>query len=171
MLEGYFFIALRSIAVYIFIVAAIRLFGKKEFAQLTITDLVFILLISNSVQNAMVGEDSSLQGGIVSALALFLLNFLIKKITYKYPTIDKLFDGEPITLVYNGKLMIDGLKKSEISIDELMVAIREHGVETIAEVDLAVFEVDGSISVLSENFKKTSKRRRKGHKILGKNQS
>ena len=75
MVEGYFFIALRSIAVYIFIVAAIRLFGKKEFAQLTITDLFFILLISNSVQNAMVGEDSSLQGGISSALALFLLNF------------------------------------------------------------------------------------------------
>ena len=74
-------------------------------------------------------------------------------------------------MVYDGKLMLSGLKKSEISIDELMVAIREHGVETVAEVDLAVFEVEGSISILSENFKKTSKRRRKGHKILGKNQS
>ncbi|MEY2793874.1 MAG: hypothetical protein RJA76_1866 [Bacteroidota bacterium] len=70
-MEGYLMIALRSIAVYIFIVAAIRLFGKKEFAQLTITDLVFILLISNSVQNAMVGGDSSLQGGITSALCYF----------------------------------------------------------------------------------------------------
>jgi len=170
-MEGYLMIALRSIAVYIFIVAAIRLFGKKEFAKLTITDLVFILLISNSVQNAMVGEDSSLQGGIASALALFALNFMIKKITYLFPAVDKLLDGEPITLVYDGKLMLSGLKKSEISIDELMVAIREHGVETVAEVDLAVFEVDGSISVLSENFKKTTKRRRKGHKILGKNQS
>lgn len=170
-MEGYLFIAIRSIAVYIFIVAAIRLFGKKEFAQLTITDLVFILLISNSVQNAMVGEDSSLQGGIISALALFALNYVVKKVTFLYPSIDKLLDGEPITLVYNGKLMLNGLKKSEISIDELMVAVREHGVETIAEVDLAVFEVDGSISILSENFKKTSKRRRKGHKILGKNQS
>ncbi len=170
-MEGYLIIALRSIAVYIFIVAAIRLFGKKEFAQLTITDLVFILLISNSVQNAMVGEDSSLQGGLASAIALFVLNFLIKKITYLFPSVDKLLDGEPITLVYDGKLMLEGLKKSEISIDELMVAIREHGVETFAEVDLAVFEVDGSISVLSENFKKSSKRRRKGHKILGKNQS
>ena len=170
-MEGYLFIAIRSIAVYIFIVAAIRLFGKKEFAQLTITDLVFILLISNSVQNAMVGEDSSLQGGIISALALFALNYVVKKVTFLYPSIDKLLDGEPITLVYDGKLMLNGLKKSEISIDELMVAVREHGVETIAEVDLAVFEVDGSISILSENFKKTSKRRRKGHKILGKNQS
>ncbi len=170
-MEGYLYIALRSIAVYIFIVAAIRLFGKKEFAQLTITDLVFILLISNSVQNAMVGQDSSLEGGLASAFALFVLNFLLKKITYRFPQIDKLLDGEPITLVYKGQLVLEGLRKSEISIDELMVAVREHGVETIAEVDLAVFEVDGSISVLSENFKKSSKRRRKGHKILGKNQS
>lgn len=170
-MEGYINIALRSIAVYIFIVAAIRLFGKKEFAQLTITDLVFILLISNSVQNAMVGQDSSLEGGLMSALALFLLNFLLKKITYWFPKIDKILDGEPITLVYEGKLIETGLKKTEISMDELMVAIREHGVETIEEVNLAVFEVDGSISILSDNFKKTSKRRRKGHKILGKNQS
>jgi uncharacterized membrane protein YcaP (DUF421 family) len=74
-------------------------------------------------------------------------------------------------LVYDGKLVLSGLKKSEISIDELMVAVREHGVQTIAEVNLAVFEVDGSISVLSDNFNKSTKRRRKGHKILGKNQS
>lgn len=170
-MEGYLNIALRSIAVYIFIVAAIRLFGKKEFAQLTITDLVFILLISNSVQNAMVGQDSSLEGGLMSALALFLLNFLLKKISFWFPKIDKILDGEPITLVYDGKLIETGLKKTEISVEELMVAIREHGVETVEEVNLAVFEVDGSISVLSDNFKKSSKRRRKGHKILGKNQS
>ena len=78
-MEGYFIIALKSIAVYVFIVAAIRLFGKKEFAQLSIVDLVFILLISNSVQTAMVGTDSSLEGGLVAALALFLVNFVFKK--------------------------------------------------------------------------------------------
>ncbi|RVU26463.1 DUF421 domain-containing protein [Sandaracinomonas limnophila] len=170
-MEGYFNIALRSIAVYIFIVAAIRLFGKKEFAQLTITDLVFILLISNSVQNAMVGEDSSLLGGLASALGLFLLNFLIKKLTFLFPKVDKLLDGEPVTLVYQGKIIDSGLRKAEVSKEELMVAIREHGVEKLEEVDLAVFEVDGNISVLSENFRKSTKRRRKGHKILGKNQS
>ena len=77
-MEGYLIIALKSIAVYVFIVAAIRVFGKKEFAQLSVIDVVFILLISNSVQNAMVGSDSSLQGGLVAALALFLMNFLLK---------------------------------------------------------------------------------------------
>jgi uncharacterized membrane protein YcaP (DUF421 family) len=75
-MEGYLNIALKSIAVYVFIVAAIRVFGKKEFAQLSIIDLVFILLISNSVQNAMVGADSSLEGGLVAAFSLFLMNYL-----------------------------------------------------------------------------------------------
>ncbi len=78
-MEGYVLIALKSIAVYVFIVAAIRLFGKREFAQLSVVDVVFILLISNSVQTAMVGEDASLVGGLVAALALFLMNFLFKK--------------------------------------------------------------------------------------------
>jgi uncharacterized membrane protein YcaP (DUF421 family) len=78
-MEGYLNIALKSIAVYVFIVAAIRVFGKKEFAQLSIIDLVFILLISNSVQNAMVGADSSLEGGLVAAFSLFLMNYLFKK--------------------------------------------------------------------------------------------
>ena len=81
-MEGYLSIALKSIAVYVFIVAAIRVFGKKEFAQLSIIDLVFILLISNSVQNAMVGADSSLEGGLVAAFSLFLMNYVFKKIVY-----------------------------------------------------------------------------------------
>ena len=80
-MEGYVIIALKSIAVYVFIVAAIRVFGKKEFAQLSIIDLVFILLISNSVQNAMVGADSSLEGGLVAAFSLFLMNYVFKKIS------------------------------------------------------------------------------------------
>lgn len=80
-MEGYLNIALKSIAVYAFIVAAIRVFGKKEFAQLSIIDLVFILLISNSVQNAMVGADTSLEGGLVAAFSLFLMNYVFKKIS------------------------------------------------------------------------------------------
>ncbi len=86
-MEGYLSIALKSIAVYVFIVAAIRVFGKKEFAQLSIIDLVFILLISNSVQNAMVGADSSLEGGLVAAFSLFLMNYVFKK----YPCLVKDF--------------------------------------------------------------------------------
>jgi uncharacterized membrane protein YcaP (DUF421 family) len=168
-MEGYLLIALKSIAVYVFIVAAIRLFGKKEFAQLSIVDLVFILLISNSVQTAMVGTDTSLEGGLVAALALFVVNFIFKKITLGRPEIAHLIDGDPVLLVYNGQLKAGGLAKAQITIEQLESVIREHGVEDISEVDLAMFEVDGNISVISDNFKKTSRRRRKGHRILGNN--
>jgi uncharacterized membrane protein YcaP (DUF421 family) len=168
-MEGYVIIALKSIAVYVFIVAAIRLFGKKEFAQLSVVDLVFILLISNSVQNAMVGTDSSLSGGLFAAFALFATNFLFKKVEALFPSISKVVEGEPIVLVYQGKITEAGLVKSTLSREQLYAAIREHGIQELEEVDLAVFEVDGNISVVSENYQKISKRKRKGHKLLGGN--
>ncbi|CAM3829907.1 DUF421 domain-containing protein [Aquirufa aurantiipilula] len=168
-MEGYILIALKSIAVYVFIVAAIRLFGKREFAQLSVVDVVFILLISNSVQTAMVGEDASLMGGLVAAMALFLMNFLFKKIITSNKSWSKAIDGEPIMLIYQGVLKPDGLKEASLTIEELEAAIREHGVEKMEDVNLAVFEVDGNISVLSENYRKISKRRRGGHRIIGNN--
>ena len=85
LIEGYLKIALSSSAVYLFIIIAIRLFGKKELAQLSIIDLVFILLISNAVQNAMVGADSSLAGGLVAASTLFFINYLLKFLIYRFP--------------------------------------------------------------------------------------
>ena len=168
-MEGFVIIALKSIAVYVFIVAAIRLFGKKEFAQLSVVDLVFILLISNSVQNAMVGLDSSLTGGLMAAFALFLTNYVFKKLELAFPGLSKVVEGEPIVLVYQGKIIKGGLVKSSLSEEQLNAAIREHGILKLEEVDLAVFEVDGNISVMSENYQKISKRKRKGHKVLGGN--
>jgi uncharacterized membrane protein YcaP (DUF421 family) len=168
-MEGYLNIALKSIAVYVFIVAAIRVFGKKEFAQLSIIDLVFILLISNSVQNAMVGADSSLEGGLVAAFSLFLMNYVFKKISLFSKGFSKAVEGEPIMLIYQGEVKLDGLKNAQISVDQLNAVVREHGVESIELVNLAMFEVDGNISVLSDNFKKSTKRKHKGHQVIGKN--
>ena len=168
-MEGYLNIALKSIAVYVFIVAAIRVFGKKEFAQLSIIDLVFILLISNSVQNAMVGTDSSLEGGLVAAFSLFLMNFIFKKISLFSKEFSKVIEGEPIMLIYQGQVKLDGLKNAQISVDQLNAVVREHGVESVELVNLAMFEVDGNISVLSDNFKKSTKRKHKGHQVIGKN--
>ena len=168
-MEGYLNIALKSIAVYVFIVAAIRVFGKKEFAQLSIIDLVFILLISNSVQNAMVGADSSLEGGLVAAFSLFLMNYVFKKISLFSKRFSKAVEGEPIMLIYQGEVKLDGLKNAQISVDQLNAVVREHGVESIELVNLAMFEVDGNISVLSDNFKKRTKRKHKGHQVIGKN--
>src|SRR5665647_2078833 len=101
MLNGYIRIIISSISVYAFIVVAIRLFGKKELAQLSIFDLVFILLISNAVQNAMVGTDSSLQGGLVAASALFIFNYCFKLILYRFPRLGRMIQGEPMLLIYN----------------------------------------------------------------------
>jgi len=164
--NSYVLIALSAIAVYIFIVVAIRLFGKKELSQLSVFDLVFILLISNAVQNAMVLGDESLVGGLVAALALFSTNYIFKRLLLKFPKFSRLVQGDAIMLVYRGKMIRSHLRVAGISEDEVMQAIREHGVAGISEVDLAVLEVDGNISVLSNDFTKRSHRRRKAHKII-----
>lgn len=162
--NDYFPIVISSIVVYLFILLGIRLFGKKELSQLSVIDLVFILLISNSVQNAMVGNNTTLGGGLIAASALFVVNYLLKRTIYRFPTLSKYLQGEPLMLVYKGKMKIDNLHHARISYDELMETIREHGVNSIAEVDLAVLEIDGNISVLSNNFHHSTYRKRKVHK-------
>jgi uncharacterized membrane protein YcaP (DUF421 family) len=161
-LVPYLIIAGKSVAVYIFIILAIRLFGKKELAQLSVIDLVFILLISNSVQNAMVGNDTSLQGGMVAALGLFTCNYIFKFFMRKSAKISKIVQGEKIILIHEGVVLKKGMKEAMMSIDELERAIREHGVESIDKVDLAILEVDGNVSVLSDNYThRTIKARKK----------
>lgn len=159
-------IAAKSVAVYAFILLAIRLFGKKELAQLSVIDLVFILLISNSVQNAMVGSDSSLIGGLAAASGLFVVNYLLKLIDYKFPLFSKAIQGESILLIYEGKIIEAHLKEAMITVEELEAAVREHGVKTIEEVTLAVLEVDGNISVISDSFTTKTQKKRKLHKSL-----
>lgn len=161
-------IIIRSVIVYLFIVVAIRLFGKKEIAQLSVVDLVFILLISNAVQNAMVGPSTSLYGGLVAAFALFVVNFIFKNVLFRSKRITELIEGHAVLLVYKGKVLQKNLDSSKISMDELEAAIREHGVENIQEVDLAVLEIDGNISVLSQDFRRKTTRKRKAHKVLTK---
>ncbi len=99
-----FFISIKSIIIYVFIVFAIRLFGKKELAQLSVVDLVFILLISNSVQNAMVGPDTSLAGGMAAATGLFVINYIFKWLLKKFPGFSHVVQGEALLLVYQGKV-------------------------------------------------------------------
>jgi uncharacterized membrane protein YcaP (DUF421 family) len=161
-------IIIRSVVVYLFIVVAIRLFGKKEIAQLSVVDLVFILLISNAVQNAMVGPSTSLLGGITAAFALFAVNFIFKNILFRSRKITALVEGHAMMLVYEGKVIKKNLDSSKISMEELEAAVREHGVKTVDDVDLAVLEIDGNISVLSEDFRRKTTRKRKAHKVLTK---
>jgi uncharacterized membrane protein YcaP (DUF421 family) len=168
--NNYIRIILSSVAVYLFIILSIRLFGKKELAQLSVYDLVFILLISNAVQNAMVGSDSTLLGGLAAAASLFLVNYALKRLQYRFPMFGKAIQGEALMLVFKGKILSSHLKSAMITEDELMEAVREHGVSSVSEVDLAVLEVDGNISILSTAVSKKTGRRRKAHKVISKQQ-
>jgi uncharacterized membrane protein YcaP (DUF421 family) len=158
----YLVIAGKSVTIYIFIIAAIRIFGKKELSQLSVIDLVFILLISNSVQNAMVGTDTTVSGGIAAALGLFITNYIFKIILRKSNKFNKLVQGEKIVIVVGGKIQQQGLKTSMMTVEEVEMAVREHGVKDIKEADLVVLEVDGNITVLSADYThKTVKKRKK----------
>jgi uncharacterized membrane protein YcaP (DUF421 family) len=160
----YIHIIVSTTGVYLFIIVALRVLGKTELAQLSITDLIFVLLISNSVQNAMVGSDTSLGGGILAASVLFVLNFIFKKLKYKFPKLRKVLEGEPVILIHNGKMVETNCQKNGITKEELLQAIREHGSHSIEEVDSLILETDGNISVVSNEYKHHSIRRLKKRK-------
>jgi uncharacterized membrane protein YcaP (DUF421 family) len=157
--NSYINIIVSSAIIYLAITIGMRIFGKKELAQLSVLDLVFILLISNAVQNAMVGDNTTLEGGLLAALTLFLINFVFKLLMYRFRPIKKIMEGEPVLLISKGKIQMKNLRSLRITEDELLEAIREHGVASIHQVDLAMLEVDGNISVLTDDYKKRSVRK------------
>ncbi len=127
---------------------------------MSIIDLVFILLISNSVQNAMVGSDSTLYGGITAAITLFFVNYLLKQFMFRDKKASRWIQGSPVILIHDGNVVEEHLRQEKITRDELDASVREHGVSSVEEVNLAILEVDGNISILSDNFKVRSKRKR-----------
>jgi len=167
-MNSYLDVSIRSAAVYFFMVIALRLFGKKELSQLNTADVILILLISNAVQNAMVGSDTSLWGGLTAALVLFSINYILKKMMFKYKKFGDLMMQKPEVLVHNGNIEFDTLSKLSISSEEIQEAMREHGVEHFKDVKLAMLEVDGNISIITgdKNLKQTHYRRRKNRKNL-----
>lgn len=168
-MNPYLDIILRSLSVYAFMLVAIRLTGKKELSQLNTTDVVLILLISNAVQNAMVGTDTSLLGGLTAAAVLFALNYILKKLMFKNPKFRALLSQHPEILIHKGNLDFAKLAKLGITNEELQEAMREHGVEKYKDVKLAMLEVDGNISIItgSEQLKQTHYKRKRQHKTLG----
>lgn len=167
-MNPYLDIIIRSVSVYLFMIIALRIFGKKQLSQLNTADVILILLISNSVQNAMVGSNTSLIGGMIAAFALFGINFIFKKVMLKSKFIKNLVQDTPEILIHNGRLEFKTIVKLGITDDELLEAMREHGVEYYKDVKLAMFEIDGSISIISgsENLRQTH-HKRKVRKSLG----
>jgi len=141
-------IVARTTLVYVLVLVGIRLTGKREVGQMTPFDLTLLLLLSNSVQNAMTGPDTSLVGGATAALVLLLLNFLLAELSGVNRRFRKMIQGQPTLLIHNGECITTHMAKEHISMDELNRALREHGVACAGDAALAVLEVDGSISVL-----------------------
>jgi uncharacterized membrane protein YcaP (DUF421 family) len=167
-MNPYLDIIIRSVAVYFFMVIALRVFGKKQLSQLNTADVILILLISNSVQNAMVGNNTSLYGGLVAALALFIINYTFKKVKSKSEFIKNLVQDKPEILIHNGRIEFETIARLGITNDELQEAMREHGVERYKDVKLSMFEIDGSISIISgDKDLKQTHHKRKAHKTLG----
>lgn len=141
-------IIFRSAIVYLVVLLGVRLSGKREVGQMTPFDLTLLLLISNSVQNAMTGSDSTLIGGIVAALTLLLMNYLVAEMAGVNRRFRKMVEGQPTLLVHKGKIISEHMTKERVSMDQLERALREHGIGNYHDVALAVLEVDGSISCL-----------------------
>ncbi|HKV77996.1 MAG TPA: YetF domain-containing protein [Candidatus Sulfotelmatobacter sp.] len=141
-------IVLRTGIIYLLVLIGVRLSGKREVGQMTPFDLTLLLLLSNSVQNAMTGPDTSLAGGAVAAGTLLVLNYGVAAVSGSNRRLRRLIEGEPSLLVHDGKIIESHMARERVSMDELHRALREHGINSCDQVALAVLEVDGSISCL-----------------------
>ncbi|HEY6172660.1 MAG TPA: YetF domain-containing protein [Candidatus Kapabacteria bacterium] len=143
--------ALRSSVVYCLLIVVFRLAGKRHVAQLSLIDFILILLVSNAVQNAMVGEDTTLGGGIAAALTLVAINVILTKLTVNNKAINKIVEGEPKLLLRDGNILKNVLSKENLTIQELEESVRKAGHTSISEVALAILETDGSISIIGKD--------------------
>ncbi len=150
-LTGALIIAGKTTIVYLFLVAGLRLMGKRELGQMNIYDLVLIIVLANAVQNAMVGDDNSLVGGIVAALTLLILNRIFTAAISLSPRLEGLMVGQPMLILNEGQLIEDRMRREGITREQVMAALREHGLCSFDEVRMAVLECDGSISVVPKD--------------------
>ena len=139
---------LRSAVIYFFILLAFRFTGKRQVGQLTPFDLVVLLIISNVVQNAVIGNDNSLGGGIIGAVTLLALNWVVVEISYRFKPARRLLEGEPVLLVHNGVILQKNLSRERITLEDLQAALRRNGVGDFHQVRVAVLEENGQISVI-----------------------
>jgi uncharacterized membrane protein YcaP (DUF421 family) len=137
---------LRAIIIYFFLIIGLRLAGKRELAQLNPFDLVVLLTLSNTVQNAIIGDDNSLVGGVIGATALLLINYIVVRFLFSHPRLGRVVEGSPVALIERGKVQESRLRKEFISLAELRSSARRQGFDSLIEVDRAVLEPGGIIS-------------------------
>jgi uncharacterized membrane protein YcaP (DUF421 family) len=154
-------VALRTCIIYLALLLFMRVAGKREVGQMKPFDLVTLLIISNAVQNAMVGQDSSVVGGLTAALLILVLNFVVSAVRQRFKLGQQVFEGSPTLLVYDGQFLGDHMQAEGLVNDDVLQAMREHGIDDLAQVKSAVLEVDGSISIIQRDGTAVTKTRRR----------
>jgi uncharacterized membrane protein YcaP (DUF421 family) len=142
---------MRPLVVYCFLLIAFRITGKRELGQMTPFDLIVLLTISNILQNAMIGPDNSLSGGIIGAVALLLANGLIARLAFRFSALARLLEGEPTLLIENGRILTENLRREVMSRAELERAIRKHDLDPATDLHLikrALLEEDGTVTIV-----------------------
>jgi uncharacterized membrane protein YcaP (DUF421 family) len=147
-LSGAAVIAAKTAVIYLFLILGLRLLGKRELGQMSLYDLVMIIVLGNAVQNAMINNDNTLVGGLVAATVLLVLNRLFNVLSFHSKTIERLMVGEPVLIISDGALLPAPMKRQGITEEQVLAALREHGMDQVADVHMAVLEVDGTISVV-----------------------
>jgi len=142
---------LRPVLVYLVLIAGLRLSGKRELAQLNPFDLVGLLTLSNTVQNAIIGDDSTVTGGVIGAIALLTLNYLVVRFLFRYPKLERLVVGDEAVLIHQGKLQRSRLNKERLTTEELEAAARRQGFPNLKEVQEAVLGPSGIITFTSRH--------------------
>lgn len=137
---------LRPIIVYVFLVISLRLSGKRELVQLNPFDLVVLLTLSNTVQNAIIGDDNSVSGGLIGATSLLVMNYLVVRFLYGHNKLEQIVEGQSDVLVENGKVRGQRLKKELITMHQLEAAARKQGFDSLADVDKCVLEPSGTLA-------------------------
>ncbi len=141
----------RPLVIYLFLLFAFRIFGKRQFASLTPFDLIVLLTISNVVQNAMIGNDNSLLGGIIGATTILVANFGVAYLTYHYPRIDRLIEGQPVILVKDGKILEENLRRELLTQQDLFNALRRNEIDPETQLEslkMVELDTDGQITVI-----------------------
>ncbi len=137
---------IRTLAVYFFLLVGLRLAGKRELGQLNPFDLVVLLLLSNAVQNAIIGNDNSLVGGLIGAVVLLAFNYIMVRVLYEHPQLDKLAEGDCDVLIKDGDIQDIALPHELITLPELAAAARRQGIDSLSEVQEARIEVGGALT-------------------------
>jgi len=144
-------IAAKTVVVYLFLILGLRLVGKRELGQMNIYDLVLIVILGNAVQNAMMNNDNSLCGGLVAAATLLIINRIFNIVLQRSKRVERMMVGDPVLILNDGVPIADHLKREGVTQEQLMAALREHGLTEPGQAHMAVLEVDGSISVVPQD--------------------